>query len=201
MVVAGRVTDDGDVAIMMVEAEATEQHHRRWSRAAPPAPTEEVVAEGLEAAKPFIKQLCEAQAELAAQAAKPVRRVPGLPRLRGRRLRRRRGRRRRPSSPQALTIAGKQEREDALDAHQGRGRSRQLGRPVRGPREGDRRGVPLADQEARSAQRVLRDKVRIDGRGLTDIRTAVRRGRACSRGCTARRCSSAARPRSWASPR
>ena len=56
------------------------------------APTEEIVAQGLEAAKPFIKDLCEAQAELAATAAKPVAGVPGLPRLPGRRLRRRRGR-------------------------------------------------------------------------------------------------------------
>src|SRR5215212_10008401 len=59
MVVAGRVTETGDVAIMMVEAEATEQ---TWNlvQAGKQAPTEEVVAGGLEAAKPFIKQLCEA---------------------------------------------------------------------------------------------------------------------------------------------
>ena len=40
------------------------------------APTEEVVAGGLDAAKPFIKQLCEAQAELAKAAAKPVQEFP-----------------------------------------------------------------------------------------------------------------------------
>ena len=40
------------------------------------APTEEIVASGLDAAKPFIKQLCEAQAELAKQAAKPVQEFP-----------------------------------------------------------------------------------------------------------------------------
>ncbi|HWL95821.1 MAG TPA: polyribonucleotide nucleotidyltransferase, partial [Nocardioidaceae bacterium] len=75
MVVAGRVTDTGDVAIMMVEAESTEQ---TWNlvHSGVQAPTEEVVAGGLEAAKPFIKQLCEAQAELAKQAAKPVKKFP-----------------------------------------------------------------------------------------------------------------------------
>ena len=75
MVVAGRVTDTGDVAIMMVEAESTEQ---TWDlvRSGSQAPTEEVVAGGLEAAKPFIKQLCEAQTELAKQAAKPVQEFP-----------------------------------------------------------------------------------------------------------------------------
>ncbi|MDQ1633154.1 MAG: polyribonucleotide nucleotidyltransferase, partial [Frankiaceae bacterium] len=56
MVVAGRVTDAGDVAIMMVEAESTET---AWEliRSGVQAPTEEVVAGGLDAAKPFIKQL------------------------------------------------------------------------------------------------------------------------------------------------
>src|ERR1700760_1711695 len=56
MVVAGRVTETGDVAIMMVEAEATEQ---TWDlvRSGTQAPTEEIVAGGLDAAKPFIKQL------------------------------------------------------------------------------------------------------------------------------------------------
>ena len=75
MVVAGRVTETGDVAIMMVEAEATEQ---TWDlvQSGAQAPTEEIVAGGLDAAKPFIKQLCEAQAELAKQAAKPVQEFP-----------------------------------------------------------------------------------------------------------------------------
>ena len=40
------------------------------------APTEEVVAQGLEAAKPFIRVLCEAQSALAAQAAKPTGEFP-----------------------------------------------------------------------------------------------------------------------------
>ena len=75
MVVAGRVTDTGDVAIMMVEAEATEQTFTLVEGGVQ-APTEEVVAGGLDAAKPFIKQLCEAQSELAKQAAKPVQDFP-----------------------------------------------------------------------------------------------------------------------------
>jgi polyribonucleotide nucleotidyltransferase len=68
MVVAGRVTESGDVAIMMVEAESTRDTLKLVADGAV-APTEEAVAQGLEAAKPFIKQLCEAQAELAKQAA------------------------------------------------------------------------------------------------------------------------------------
>ena len=75
MVVAGRVLPDGDVAIMMVEAESTEA---TWElvRAGRTAPTEEIVGQGLEAAKPFIKALCDAQAELAQQFPKATRPFP-----------------------------------------------------------------------------------------------------------------------------
>ena len=45
------------------------------------APTEEVVAEGLEAAKKFIRVLCEAQSELAAKAADLERVFTLFPRL------------------------------------------------------------------------------------------------------------------------
>src|SRR5690606_32642153 len=74
MVVAGRIAGD-DVAIMMVEAESTEA---TWDlvQSGVQAPTESVVAGGLDAAKPYIRQLCEAQAELAAAAAKPVQELP-----------------------------------------------------------------------------------------------------------------------------
>ena len=71
MVVAGRRLDDGDVAIMMVEAESTPQTLKLLADAdntGAVAPDEETVAEGLEAAKPFIAALCEAQRILAAAA-------------------------------------------------------------------------------------------------------------------------------------
>jgi polyribonucleotide nucleotidyltransferase len=74
IIVAGRVVGD-DVAIMMVEAEATEgswnliaQGHQK--------PNEAVVAEGLEAAKPFIRQLVEAQQKIADKAAKETQDYP-----------------------------------------------------------------------------------------------------------------------------
>ncbi len=168
MVVAGRVTETGDVAIMMVEAESTEQTWNLVQRGAQ-APTEEIVAGGLDAAKPFIKQLCEAQAELAKQAAKPVAGVPGLPRLRGRRLRRRRGRRARRPGPGAhhrrqAGARGAPRRDQgrrarARSARTFEGREKELGAAFRS----------LTKTLVR--ERVLRDKVRIDGRGLTDIRT------------------------------
>jgi polyribonucleotide nucleotidyltransferase len=68
IIVAGRVVGD-DVAIMMVEAEATENS---WNLIAQghQKPNETVVAEGLEASKPFIRQLVEAQQKIADKAAK-----------------------------------------------------------------------------------------------------------------------------------
>ena len=74
MVVAGRlIVENGveDVAIMMVEAEASENAWQLIADGAV-APSEDVVFQGLEASKPFIKILIDAQARLAAKAAKPT---------------------------------------------------------------------------------------------------------------------------------
>src|SRR5699024_8890454 len=75
MVVAGRVGGD-DVAVLMVEAEATDNSWRLNKDQGKTAPTEDIVAEGLEAAKPFIRVLCEAQADLVARAGKEPVEVP-----------------------------------------------------------------------------------------------------------------------------
>ena len=75
MAVAGRVVGD-DVAIMMVEAEATPDSWTLVKERGAQAPTEEIVAEGLEAAKPFIRALCEAQADLVKRAGKDPVDVP-----------------------------------------------------------------------------------------------------------------------------
>src|SRR6202012_1590678 len=77
MVVAGRKTAD-DVAIMMVEAEATENVIELVAGGAG-APTESVVAQGLEAAKPFIAALCTAQQELYDAVGKETAEKPVFP--------------------------------------------------------------------------------------------------------------------------
>ncbi|RDI27941.1 polyribonucleotide nucleotidyltransferase [Lentzea flaviverrucosa] len=166
MVVAGRVVESGDVAIMMVEAEATDNVIDMIAEGAT-APTEEVVAAGLEAAKPFIKVLCEAQAQLAQVAAKATGDYPTYPAYQADAFEAVEG----SASgelAQALTIAGKAERESKLDeikaatleklAEQFEGREKEVGAAFRS----------LTKKLVR--QRILRDKVRIDGRGLTDIR-------------------------------
>jgi polyribonucleotide nucleotidyltransferase len=166
MVVAGRVTAEGDVAIMMVEAESTEV---TWDlvQSGVQAPTEEIVAGGLEAAKAFIKQLCEAQSELASTAAKPVRDFPvfldyeddvyAAVEAAAK-----------SDLAQALTIVSKADREereseikaDVIDklGADFEGREKEIGAAVR------------SVTKAVVRERVLRDKVRIDGRGLEDIR-------------------------------
>ncbi|WP_199431907.1 polyribonucleotide nucleotidyltransferase [Qaidamihabitans albus] len=172
MVVAGRIVGDRpeDVAIMMVEAEGTENTIDLVAGGGT-APTEQVVAEGLDAAKPFIRSLCEAQQRLADAAAKPAGDFPLF-----------------PAYQQdvydavaaiatdeltkALAIGGKQDRDNATDevkadvlARVGvgegeafEGRDKEVGAAFRA----------LTKKLIR--QRILRDKVRIDGRGLTDIR-------------------------------
>lgn len=166
MVVAGRVVGD-DVAIAMIEAEAPEGAWNLIQEGAT-APSEEVVAEGLEAAKPFIRALCEAQAALAAKAAKETREFPLFPdyqpdvyeaveRVAEGRL------------SEALTIADKQTRENRLDeikdevkaelAEQFEGREKEISAAVRS----------VTKKVIR--RRILTDGFRIDGRGLRDIRS------------------------------
>ncbi|WP_346012381.1 polyribonucleotide nucleotidyltransferase [Streptomyces sp. SID3343] len=167
MVVAGRVLEDGDVAIMMVEAEATTGTIELVKGGAD-APTEEVVADGLEAAKKFIKALCAAQVEVASKAAKETGEFPvfldyqddvfeALAAAVSDDL------------SAALTIAGKQARESELDRVKDSAAEKLL--PAFEGREKEIGGAFRALTKKLVRQRVLRDKVRIDGRGLTDIRT------------------------------
>jgi len=166
MVVAGRVLEDNDVAIMMVEAEATENVIELIAGGAQ-APTEAVVAEGLEAAKPFIATLCVAQQELADRAAKPTGEYPIFPDY-GDDVYYSVASVATDELSKALTIAGKNERNDRTDeikaevlerlAEQFAGREKEIGAAFRS----------LTKKLVR--QRILTDHFRIDGRGITDIR-------------------------------
>ncbi|MBC7551690.1 MAG: polyribonucleotide nucleotidyltransferase, partial [Cellulomonas sp.] len=166
MVVAGQVVGD-DVAIMMVEAEATNDSWNLISEGAT-APTEAVVAEGLEAAKPFLKALCDAQSDLAARAAKPVREFPRFLDYQDDTY----------AAVKAvveadltvaLTIADKQDRESRLDEIKAAALA-QLSGEFAG-REKELSASVRAVTKALVRHRVLTDGVRMDGRGLADIRT------------------------------
>ncbi|HJV99229.1 MAG TPA: polyribonucleotide nucleotidyltransferase, partial [Arthrobacter sp.] len=166
MVVAGRVAGD-DVAIMMVEAEATDNSWNLIKEQGATAPTEEVVSEGLEAAKPFIKALCDAQADLAARAAKPTVEFPvfldyeddayaAVEAAAADKL------------AAVFQIADKQERDTASDALKD-----EVTSSLAGQFEGREKELSAAFRSVTKhvvRQRILKDQIRIDGRGLTDIR-------------------------------
>lgn len=165
MVVAGRIVDE-DVAIMMVEAEATSSTVNLVKSGAK-APTEDVVAAGLDAAKGFIRTLCEAQQKLAQQAGKEVVEFPifldyqedaykAVEAVATEAI------------TKAMTIVSKVERENEMDritddivaqlAEKFEGREKEISAALRS----------LTKKIVRT--RILKDKIRIDGRGIRDIR-------------------------------
>jgi polyribonucleotide nucleotidyltransferase len=172
LIVAGRVLPDGEVAIMMVEAEATE-HSWNLIKGGATKPSEDVVAAGLEASKPFIKQLVEAQQVIADGAAKEIRDYPVFL----------------PYSQESYDfvagraydelvgiyqIADKQQRQDADDAVKDRVKAELLA----AVESGELPAVATLEFSAAYKSvtkkivrgRILSDGVRIDGRGLADIR-------------------------------
>ena len=165
MVVAGRVAGD-DVAIMMVEAEATVKTLDLVAGGAQ-APTEEIVGLGLEAAKPFIRTLCEAQMELAKVAAKPTAEFPVFLDYQEDAFEVV-SKEAKETLAKALTISSKQDREAELDRI-----SKEVQEKLTPQFEGREKEIPAALRSLTKKlvrQRVLRDKIRIDGRGLRDIR-------------------------------
>ncbi len=176
LTVAGRVVTkaDGteDVAIMMVEAEATEGS---WNliKAGATKPDEAVVAQGLEAAKPFLSQLVKAQEQLAAQSAKEVQEYPVFL----------------PYTDEAYAavaalaetelagiyqIADKQERQDADDALKARVKEAIAAKVEAGELPAEVEGQVSAAYKSVTKKivrgRILADGSRIDGRGPRDIR-------------------------------
>ena len=176
LMVAGRVVTaaDGteDVAIMMVEAEATEGS---WNliQGGAVKPDEAVVAQGLEAAKPFIAQLVKAQSEMAAQSAKEIADYPrfldytdelfavvdGFAH---------------DELAKVYQIADKIERQTADDALKARVKEHVAAKVEAGELPAEAVGQVSAAYKSASKKvmraRVLAEGIRIDGRGLTDIR-------------------------------
>ncbi|MFM9876595.1 MAG: polyribonucleotide nucleotidyltransferase [Rhodoglobus sp.] len=176
LTVAGRLVVDEngneDVAIMSVEAEATEGS---WDliKAGATKPDEAVVAQGLEASKPFLTQLIKAQQELAAQSAKPIADYPVFPpytqetydavagfsydELKG-----------------VYQIADKIERQTADDALKARVKESIAAKvsaeelPESAVAEVSAAYKSVSKKVMRN--RVLTEGIRIDGRGLSDIR-------------------------------
>ena len=165
MVVAGHISDN-DVAIMMVEAEATVKTIGLIKDGAT-VPTEEIVGQGLEAAKPFIKILCEAQLALAKKAAKPTGEFPVFLEYQDD-IYAVVEKAAKDDLAKALTIAGKQDRETKLDEI-----NKSVVEKVSVDFSERTKEISAALRSVTKKlvrQRVLREKIRIDGRGLRDIR-------------------------------
>jgi polyribonucleotide nucleotidyltransferase len=170
MVVAGRVVEVNgkpDVAIMMVEAEAPDNALDLIAAGAK-GPSEAVVAEGLEAAKPFISELVRAQQELANQASREAGVYPVfLPYT--------------DEVYEAVSaaaeaelakiyqVADKQERQAADDELKARVKE-QLAATLTEEQQAQVSAAYKSVTKKVMRTRVLTEGIRIDGRGLTDIR-------------------------------
>jgi polyribonucleotide nucleotidyltransferase len=169
LVLAGSVNPQGGVDIMMVEAEATENAWKLIKESGGAMPTEEVVAEGLEAAKQYIRELCDLQNEFLKTAAKPVREFPTFPEY-GEDLYTRVEELAKSDLSDALQIAVKADREEKTDEIKQRlletmgleeawvGREKEFSAAFRS----------LTKKLVR--QRIVREGLRIDGRKADEIR-------------------------------
>ena len=171
IVVAGRIvtTEDGseDVAIMMVEAGGGKN---QWEliQAGATAPTEDVVADGLEAAKPFIKALCEAQIKVAEKASKETADFPlfldytdeeyaAVEEYAAEKI------------AQALLTEGKLARDEAVDAV----KEEMLGALAERFPESEKalKAAFRSLEKATIRNRTLREEIRMDGRTPRQIRS------------------------------
>ena len=174
LVVAGRELDNGDVAIMMVEAGGTEQSFYFYEDGAPKV-DEVALAEGLDASKQWIKESIALQRQLVASViatSGPIEELPFTPVL--------------DYTPEvfaavegcvhgeisaAVAIAGKAERNAATDDATAKALDALCGE------DGEFAGQEKAVKEAvRSLtkklvrRRIVDEGLRIDGRGVRDLR-------------------------------
>ncbi|WP_269510483.1 polyribonucleotide nucleotidyltransferase [Corynebacterium faecium] len=183
MVVAGRMVErkrgrktEEDVAIMMVEAGAGVNVVKQIE-AGYPAPTEATVAEGIEAAKPFIETLCRAQRGLADEMAKETKEFQLFPAYSDKAFN---AVEKKASKKlgKLLTIKGKAERDEATNEYMEDIEASLL--DDFDIDDDDREEYAAASKEIRAAynalmKQIVREKIltegfRIDGRGVTDIR-------------------------------
>jgi polyribonucleotide nucleotidyltransferase len=177
LVVAGRRTDAGDIAIMMVEAGGTESTWELYEQGAPKV-TEDVIAEGLEASKKWIAASIDLQLELRKEFERqrgPIAAIeydvrvdyePDVFEAVAGQVR--------AATEEAMSIADKTARNERLEAIES-----ELSHALAGT---DDAPGPFADRAGqvrkafRSLQkqvvraRIVNEGLRIDGRGTTDIR-------------------------------
>ncbi len=169
IVVAGKRNADGGIDIAMVEAGATENGHRHVT-AGQPASDEATVARGLEEAKGYIDAIIELQLALRQQVGEPDPVAWPLAEAYGAELFESVAGAARPRLVEMGLIADKQERLAAEAV------IRDEVLAGLGLAEDDAAGKTAAAAAFKSVQkavmreRVVNEGVRLDGRGLTDIR-------------------------------
>lgn len=180
MVVAGRLVTSRqggknveDVAVMMVEAGATEAVVTKIADGRT-APTESVVAAGLEAAKPFIATLCRAQDGLSERAAKDTAEFTLFPAYTDE-IYRAVEKKAAGKLAELLKIEGKQNRDDATNEYMVEIENQLLSQFT-----SDELDETAAGKKIRAAynavmkqivrKMIVSEQFRIDGRGVTDIR-------------------------------
>ncbi|MDA8391874.1 MAG: polyribonucleotide nucleotidyltransferase [Actinomycetota bacterium] len=166
LVVAGRVVDD-DVAIMMVEAGGTEQAWDNYANGAPKV-TEEAIAEGLQAAKTWIRESVDLQNKLVAAAGRKPQ-IAYTPQVDyGEDVIARVREVGSESLAKANSTPGKAERAAALEAA-----SSEISTTLVEELSGREKEVKAAIRSVTKAivrRRIVEEGVRIDGRGASDIR-------------------------------
>jgi polyribonucleotide nucleotidyltransferase len=177
LVVAGRKLDNGDVAIMMVEAGGTEAAWELYEQGAPKV-TEEVIAQGLEEAKRWIAASVDLQQQLVREyeaAFGPIETIEYAPQI--------------DYTPEvfeavekhvgedvrsAMGVADKHDRNTRLDEIEAELLTALVGTPEVPGALHDRathvKRAFRALQKKVVRSRIVNDGVRIDGRGPTDIR-------------------------------
>jgi polyribonucleotide nucleotidyltransferase len=177
IVVAGRQLDDGDVAIMMVEAGGTEAAWELYEQGAPKV-TEETIAEGLEASKRWISASIDLQRRLREEyekangAIEPIEYLPAVdysPDIYAAVKQHAE-----PDTAEAMKIADKAERNTRLAEIEAQFLASLVGTidaPGRYPEEAVavRRAFRSLQKEV-TRSRIVNEGIRIDGRGPTDIR-------------------------------
>ena len=174
LVVAGRELDNGDVAVMMVEAGGTEKSFSYYDEGAPKV-DEAVLASGLEACKVWIKESIALQRQLVASVIAtrgPIERMEVPLAV--------------DYTPEqfaavealvtdelkvAITIAGKHERSAATDAASAKAVAALCGEGAEF--EGQERSIKDAVRSLTKKlvrKRIVEEGKRIDGRGLRDLR-------------------------------
>ena len=177
MVVAGRKLHDGDVAVMMVEAGGTAGSFEKYAEGAPKV-TEETIADGLEWSKQWILASIELQLELVRkvqEANGPIETIEYSPNVdydvdafdaiadESR-----------AATKDALAIAEKNERNKTLDEIRDAAIATLVGSDdapgAFAGRDGELKRAYRSLQKEIVRDRIVKDGVRIDGRGVADLR-------------------------------